>query len=190
MKKVVLFGFSILFAWLNAEAVALNWSIPSDKMGDTGIAFSNIDTVIIFTATNHSDHNAAVDFSPYTSKDAILNVASGVYQKPEGGEGAGWSSTAISARTTGLATAQAYYIVAFSGNNYVASRWLSDSDSSYNTNRFFDDQGEIAPPDPVTWTPDALNAGWFTTGTVVPEPTSLALLALGIAGIGLRRRVK
>lgn len=44
--------------------------------------------------------------------------------------------------------------------------------------------------DPEVWGPRGARTGWRIFGTTVPEPGSLALLALGLAGVGLHRRLR
>ena len=48
------------------------------------------------------------------------------------------------------------------------------------------DPSQIGTPNIYNWTANANNA--LDVGTTVPEPTALALLALGIVGLALRRK--
>ncbi|MDR3221342.1 MAG: PEP-CTERM sorting domain-containing protein [Candidatus Accumulibacter sp.] len=81
------------------------------------------------------------------------------------------------AAVTGLADATpSFYVVVFdaSSANYIVS-------STYSATTY-------APPQPAT--PITFRADDFGAWAPVPEPTGMALLALGVAAAGLRRRFR
>jgi hypothetical protein len=83
-------------------------------------------------------------------------------------------------------------LTADTGTGSVLNQWwaivlFDDATPGHYGVYVFEVSGQTAQTNPVEFYPVAFDVGAFTT---VPEPTSVALLALGAAAIGLRRRFR
>jgi hypothetical protein len=87
------------------------------------------------------------------------------------------------ARVTGsfVSVSQSAYIVVFT-TAYTGAPWTGSFLVGDTITQAFGSTGDL----PYTWALSSTTSTW----TAVPEPTSMALIALGVAAIGLRRRFK
>lgn len=177
MKKMLIM-LTVIGLAVSAQAVVLGWNFTdasSTTFGGTNFNTVNSEIAIYSSVpviTSMTDFGASFT-QVMETKDLTVNNE--------------WGAQSLGA--TPPAQGTNYYIVIFdgSGNALISealtytglggSGWTSVTNSGTGLPGF-----DFSP---------GVNGGWaMATEGVVPEPTSMALLMLGIAAVGLRRKVR
>lgn len=198
MKRIALFALLALFVSV-AQAVTINWTaILKDGNGDTAgvsgmaILASHVDTtkhpklwqILSWTSSNANTDYSANTGNGYVLLEQVKMNGSSVYANPTLDNGVFYHTTTFN--MTDITDGKLALV--FFNKYHEGATVLNVTLENLTADAVYDiDAGELVYQI-KTGNSNPNVAVKSLTASAVPEPTALALLALGVAGLALRRR--
>lgn len=181
MKKALI--VLALFCVSAAQAITFNWTTPTDSwinsVSGGGLVYSAVDqtTSPADLASLYALVKNSTEYTGYNVVSATSTNDENTLWNGTGAEGSAVSYAELADTATKSDTGT-YFVVLFSDDGKYA---IAKADAATVKDSAWSD---VSGTGDYNWVPPTLEF----KGTLVPEPTVLALLALGVAGLALRRK--